>query len=97
MGLRTLVEATGHADLNRAPVVPDEANANANGSCADPSIKSGPNRPRLPARLGRRRRGGVTKALQIIHKELDFTMAFCGHIRIETVDQSIFRAGTYLR
>jgi len=31
----------------------------------------------------------VTKALEIIHKELDLTMAFCGHRRIGTVDQSI--------
>ncbi|MFY8043306.1 MAG: alpha-hydroxy-acid oxidizing protein, partial [Rhodoferax sp.] len=32
---------------------------------------------------------GVTKALQIIHKELDVTMAFCGHTNIETVDSAI--------
>jgi len=38
---------------------------------------------------------GVTKALQIIHKELDLTMAFCGHTRIETVDKSILIPGTY--
>jgi L-lactate dehydrogenase (cytochrome) len=32
---------------------------------------------------------GVTKALQIIHKELDITMAFCGHTNINTVDRNI--------
>jgi L-lactate dehydrogenase (cytochrome) len=32
---------------------------------------------------------GVTKALEIIHKELDLTMAFCGHRSIETVNQNI--------
>jgi len=39
--------------------------------------------------LGAMGEAGVTKALEIIHKELDLTMAFCGHRRIETVDQSI--------
>ena len=29
--------------------------------------------------LGAMGEAGVTKALQIIHKELDVTMAFCGH------------------
>ena len=38
---------------------------------------------------------GVTKALQIIHKELDITMAFCGHTNIQTVDKGILLAGTY--
>jgi L-lactate dehydrogenase (cytochrome) len=32
---------------------------------------------------------GVEKALQIIHKELDITMAFCGHTRIQDVDASV--------
>ena len=32
---------------------------------------------------------GVTKALQIIHKELDITMAFCGHTRIDQVNEEI--------
>ena len=45
--------------------------------------------------LGAAGEAGVTKALQIIHKELDTTMAFCGHTQIGTVDESIFRAGTY--
>ena len=38
---------------------------------------------------------GVSKALQIIHKELDVTMAFCGHTNIQTVDRSILVPGTY--
>ena len=38
---------------------------------------------------------GVTKALEIIHKELDVTMAFCGHTNIATVDRSILLPGTY--
>jgi hypothetical protein len=33
--------------------------------------------------LGAMGEEGVTKALQIIHKELDLTMAFCGHTKIE--------------
>ena len=38
---------------------------------------------------------GVTKVLEILHKELDLTMAFCGHTDIETVDKSILLPGTY--
>jgi L-lactate dehydrogenase (cytochrome) len=38
---------------------------------------------------------GVTKALQIIHKELDLTMAFCGRTKIADVDASILLPGTY--
>ncbi len=38
---------------------------------------------------------GVAKALQIIHKELDLTMAFCGHTRIGTVDRGILLPGTF--
>ena len=38
---------------------------------------------------------GVTKALQIIHKELDLTMAFCGHTKIADVDRSILLPGTF--
>ncbi len=45
--------------------------------------------------LGAMGEAGVTKALQIIHKELDVTMAFCGHTNIQTVDQGILLAGTY--
>jgi L-lactate dehydrogenase (cytochrome) len=32
---------------------------------------------------------GVTKALEIIHKELDLSMAFCGRTNINTVDRGI--------
>ena len=41
------------------------------------------------------REAGVSKALQILHKELDVSMAFCGHTDIQTVDQSILVPGTY--
>ncbi len=45
--------------------------------------------------LGAMGEAGVTKALQIIHKELDVTMAFCGHTNINTVDKSILLPGSY--
>ncbi len=45
--------------------------------------------------LGAMGEAGVTKALQIIHKELDVTMAFCGHTNIQSVDRSILLPGTY--
>ena len=45
--------------------------------------------------LGAMGEAGVTKALQILHKELDITMAFCGRTRIEQVDQSILLPGTF--
>jgi isopentenyl diphosphate isomerase/L-lactate dehydrogenase-like FMN-dependent dehydrogenase len=45
--------------------------------------------------LGAMGEAGVTKALQIIHKELDVTMAFCGHTRIETVTKDILVPGTF--
>ena len=45
--------------------------------------------------LGAMGEAGVTKALQIIHKELDITMAFCGHTNIQTVDTGILLPGTY--
>jgi L-lactate dehydrogenase (cytochrome) len=45
--------------------------------------------------LGAMGEAGVTKALQIIHKELDVTMAFCGHTQIRNVDRSILRAGSF--
>ncbi|MDP3519491.1 MAG: alpha-hydroxy acid oxidase [Hydrogenophaga sp.] len=45
--------------------------------------------------LGAMGEAGVTKALQIIHKELDVTMAFCGHTNIQNVNQSILVPGTY--
>jgi L-lactate dehydrogenase (cytochrome)/glycolate oxidase len=45
--------------------------------------------------LGAMGEAGVTKALQILHKELDITMAFCGHTNIQNVDQRILLPGTY--
>lgn len=45
--------------------------------------------------LGAMGEQGVTKALEIIHKELDLTMAFCGRTDIKAVDSSIFVPGTY--
>ena len=45
--------------------------------------------------LGAMGEAGVTKALQIIHKELDVTMAFCGHTRLSDVDRSILLPGSY--
>jgi len=43
--------------------------------------------------LGAMGEEGVTKALQIIHKELDVTMAFCGHTDIQNVDGKILLPG----
>ena len=45
--------------------------------------------------LGAFGEAGVTKALQLLHKELDTSMAFCGHTDIRTVDRSILVPGTY--
>ncbi|GHE97697.1 alpha-hydroxy-acid oxidizing enzyme [Aliiroseovarius zhejiangensis] len=39
--------------------------------------------------LGAMGEQGVTKALEVIHKEMDISMAFCGHTDINTVDRSI--------
>jgi len=38
---------------------------------------------------------GVTRALEIIRRELDLTMAFCGHTKIDTVDAGILLPGTF--
>jgi len=38
---------------------------------------------------------GVSKALEIIQKELELTMAFCGRTKIADVDRSILLPGTY--
>ncbi len=45
--------------------------------------------------LGAAGEAGVAKALEIIHKELDTTMAFCGHTQIGNVDKAILRPGTF--
>ena len=39
--------------------------------------------------LGARGEAGVTDALNVIHKELDLSMAFCGKRDINTVDREI--------
>ena len=45
--------------------------------------------------LGAMGEAGVAKALQIIHNELDLTMAFCGRTQIGQVDRSILLPGTF--
>ncbi len=45
--------------------------------------------------LGAMGQAGVTRALEIIHKELDLTMAFCGRTDIRQVDRDILLPGTY--
>jgi L-lactate dehydrogenase (cytochrome) len=44
--------------------------------------------------LGAMGEEGVAKALQIIHRELELSMAFCGHTQINTVDKGILLPGT---
>ena len=39
--------------------------------------------------LGAMGEAGVRKCLEMIHKELDVTMAFCGHTQIKNVDRAI--------
>src|SRR6478735_7527463 len=45
--------------------------------------------------LGAYGEAGVTRALQIIHKELDITMAFCGRTQIDQVDSRVLLQGTF--
>ena len=45
--------------------------------------------------LGAMGEEGVDKVLQILHKELDLTMAFCGRTKITDVDRSILLPGTF--
>jgi L-lactate dehydrogenase (cytochrome) len=45
--------------------------------------------------LGALGEAGVLKALQVLHKELDVTMAFCGHTDIRNVDRRILVPGSY--
>jgi L-lactate dehydrogenase (cytochrome) len=44
--------------------------------------------------LGAMGEAGVTKCLEIIHKELDLTMAFCGHRRLVDVTAGVLALGT---
>ena len=45
--------------------------------------------------LGAMGEAGVTKALQVLHKELDVTMAFCGHTQLAHVTRDILVPGSY--
>jgi L-lactate dehydrogenase (cytochrome) len=45
--------------------------------------------------LGAMGQEGVEKALAIIHRELDLSMAFCGRTDIRQVDRGILMPGTY--
>jgi L-lactate dehydrogenase (cytochrome) len=45
--------------------------------------------------LGAMGEAGVTRALEILHKELDITMAFCGHTQLRNVDRGILLPGTF--
>jgi L-lactate dehydrogenase (cytochrome) len=45
--------------------------------------------------LGAMGQAGVTKTLEIIHKELDLTMAFCGHTQVSTVSRDILVPSTF--
>nr|WP_295076097.1 alpha-hydroxy acid oxidase [uncultured Roseateles sp.] len=45
--------------------------------------------------LGAMGEAGVTKALEIIHKELDVSMAFCGHTQIQSVGREILVPGSF--
>jgi len=45
--------------------------------------------------LGAMGEEGVTKCLEIIERELDLTMAFCGLTDIKNVDKKILIPGTY--
>ena len=45
--------------------------------------------------LGAKGEAGVTRALEIIHKELDLTMAFCGRTDVRQVNRDILLPGTY--
>ncbi|MDM0078087.1 alpha-hydroxy acid oxidase [Variovorax sp. J2P1-59] len=45
--------------------------------------------------LGAMGEAGVTRALEIIHKELDLTMAFCGHTDIRDVDAGVLLPASF--
>ena len=45
--------------------------------------------------LGAMGEAGVTKCLEIIHKELDLTMAFTGHTQLNNVTKDILLPGTF--
>jgi len=45
--------------------------------------------------LGAMGETGVTRCLQIIYRELELTMAFCGHTDLHNVDRRVLLPGTY--
>lgn len=45
--------------------------------------------------LGAMGEAGVSQVLQMIHKELDISMALCGHTRIDRINREILLPGTY--
>ncbi|HEY6773944.1 MAG TPA: alpha-hydroxy-acid oxidizing protein, partial [Oxalicibacterium sp.] len=45
--------------------------------------------------LGAMGEEGVTKTLEIIEREMDITMAFCGLTDVKKVDRGILVPGTY--
>ncbi len=45
--------------------------------------------------LGAMGQAGVAKVLEIIHKELELTMAFCGRTQVAQVDSSMLLPGTF--
>lgn len=45
--------------------------------------------------LGALGEAGVTRALEILHKELDLSMAFCGRTQIDDVDTDVLWPGSY--
>ncbi|MEO7008568.1 MAG: alpha-hydroxy-acid oxidizing protein, partial [Caldimonas sp.] len=45
--------------------------------------------------LGAMGEAGVTRCLEIIYRELELTMAFCGHTDIRNVDKKVLLPGTY--
>ena len=47
--------------------------------------------------LGAMGEAGVTKALEVIHRELDLTMAFCGHTQLKSVGKDILLPGSFPR
>ena len=47
--------------------------------------------------LGAMGEAGVTRTLEIIGREMEITMAFCGHTNIRNVDRGILLPGTYPR
>lgn len=45
--------------------------------------------------LGAMGEAGVTRCLEIVRKEMDLTMAFCGHTKIDQVGKAILAPGTF--